>query len=91
MLVEVDAVEKNKRIVLSWYTDPNVEPGYKSSIEMNFEPLDECGTFGIIAEIGCRDDEAGCKASYKKCEDWSQILSCMKAYVECGIKLRESF
>ncbi|GAA2833731.1 uncharacterized protein YndB with AHSA1/START domain [Aminobacter aminovorans] len=89
--VEVDEVEKDKRIVLRWDTDPKVEPSYKTRIEMNFDALDDGGTFVTIAEAGWREDEASRKASYNNCEGWSQMLSCMKAYVEYGINLREGF
>jgi uncharacterized protein YndB with AHSA1/START domain len=90
--VEVDEVEPEKRIVLRWDgSGPEEKPPYKTRIEMKFEPLDDGGTFVTIAESGWREDEAGQKASYGNCEGWSQMLSCMKAYVEYGINLREGF
>ncbi|TIL81636.1 MAG: ATPase, partial [Mesorhizobium sp.] len=49
------------------------------------------GTFVTIAESGWREDEAGHESSYGNCEGWSQMLACMKAYVEYGINLREGF
>ncbi|AZO36171.1 ATPase [Mesorhizobium sp. M2A.F.Ca.ET.037.01.1.1] len=90
--VEVDEVVPNERIVLRWDGGgPGVVPAYKTTIEMNFEALDDGGTFVTIAESGWREDEAGRKSSYGNCEGWSQMLSCMKAYVEYGINLREGF
>ena len=90
--VEVDEVVPDKRIVLHWDgSGPDVKAAYKTRIEMNFEPLDDGGTFVTIAEEGWREDAAGRKSSYGNCEGWSQMLSAMKAYVEYGINLREGF
>ena len=90
--VVVDEVVPNKRIVLRWDGGgPEVKPPYKTRIEMDFEPLDDGGTFVRIAESGWRDDKAGRKTSYGNCEGWAMMLSAMKAYVEYGINLREGF
>ena len=70
---------------------PEVKPPYQTRIEMKFEPLDDGGTFVTIAETGWREDEAGRKSSYLNCEGWSQMLACMKAYVEYGINLRDGY
>ena len=88
--VEVDEVVPQKRIVLRWDAH-DAKPPYKTRIEMNFEALDDGGTFVTIAETGWRDDETGRKNSYMNCEGWSQMLACMKAYVEYGINLREGY
>ncbi|MGN6145514.1 MAG: SRPBCC domain-containing protein [Mesorhizobium sp.] len=88
--VEVDEVVPQKRIVLRWDAN-NAKPPYKTRIEMNFEALDDGGTFVTIAETGWHEDETGRKNSYMNCEGWSQMLSCMKAYVEYGINLREGY
>ena len=88
--VEVDEVVQNERIVLRWDA-LDAEPHYKTRIEMNFEALDDGGTFVTIAETGWHEDESGRKNSYMNCEGWSQMLSCMKAYVEYGINLRDGF
>jgi uncharacterized protein YndB with AHSA1/START domain len=88
--VEVDEVVPQKRIVLRWDAH-DAKPPYKTRIEMNFEALDDGGTFVTIAESGWREDETGRKNSYMNCEGWAQMLSCMKAYVEYGINLREGY
>jgi uncharacterized protein YndB with AHSA1/START domain len=90
--VEVDEVVPEKRIVLRW--DASVPPGegsYKTRIEMTFEPLEDGATLVAIAEAGWRDGEAGLQKSYLNCEGWSQMLSCMKGYLEYGINLREGY
>jgi uncharacterized protein YndB with AHSA1/START domain len=90
--VEVDEVVENKRIVLRWDgAAAKGQPTYKTKIEMGFEQLEDGGTFVTIAESGWSEDDAGRKYSYGNCEGWSQMLSCMKAYVEYGINLREGF
>jgi len=90
--VEVDEVVPDKRIALRWDAPgEDGKPAYKTRIEMNFEALDDGGTFVTIAESGWREDETGRKNSYLNCEGWAQMLSCMKAYVEYGINLREGF
>ncbi|GGA93386.1 ATPase [Brucella endophytica] len=91
--VEVDEVSADKRIVLRW-DGPNGEdgkPAYKTRIEMNFEPAEDGATLVTIAETGWRDDQQGQRASYQNCEGWTQMLCCMKAFVEHGINLRQGF
>jgi uncharacterized protein YndB with AHSA1/START domain len=90
--VEVDEVVPQRRIVLRWDgAGPDAKPSYRTRIEMNFESLEDGATFVTIAEEGWRDDEAGRKRSYLNCEGWSQMLACMKAYLEYGINLREGY
>jgi len=90
--VEVDEVVSEKRIVLRW--DASVAAGeapYKTRIEMAFAPLDDGGTLVTIAEAGWREGETGRQRSYLNCEGWSQMLCCMKAYLEYGINLRAGY
>jgi uncharacterized protein YndB with AHSA1/START domain len=90
--VEVDEVVPPKRIVLRWDASvPAEEAPYKTRIEMNFEPLDDGTTLVAIAEAGWREGEAGRRKSYLNCEGWSQMLCCMKAYLEYGINLRQGY
>ena len=90
--VEVDEIVPQRRIVLRWDgSGPDAKPSYKTRIEMSFEPLEDGATFVTIAEEGWREDEAGRKRSYLNCEGWSQMLACMKAYLEYGINLREGY
>ncbi|ESW86621.1 MULTISPECIES: SRPBCC domain-containing protein [unclassified Mesorhizobium] len=90
--VEVDEVIKDRHIVLRWdATDAEGKPAYKTRIEMNFEPLDDGGTLVTIAESGWPEGVVGLQKSYLNCEGWSQMLACMKAYVEYGINLRDGY
>jgi uncharacterized protein YndB with AHSA1/START domain len=90
--VEVDEVVANERIVLRWgvSTDATGKP-YQTRIEMQFKPLEDGGTLVTIAEAGWHEGEKGLKRSYLNCEGWSQMLSCMKAYLEYGINLRDGY
>ena len=49
------------------------------------------GYFTTIGETGWRENARGQKSSYMNCEGWSQMLACMKAYLEYGINLREGY
>lgn len=90
--VIVEEVEENVRIVFRW--DAMVDEGeeaYRTRVEMRFTPLDDGGTMVTIAEAGWREDARGQKSSYMNCEGWSQMLACMKAYLEYGINLRHGY
>ncbi|MDK1384867.1 SRPBCC domain-containing protein [Sinorhizobium sp. 8-89] len=90
--VEVETVESNQRIVFRW--DAKVGEGeapYRTKVEMRFQSLDDGATMITIAETGWRENEQGQKSSYMNCEGWSQMLACMKAWLEYGINLREGY
>ena len=88
--VEVDEVEADKRIVLRW-DGAGADASYKTRIDMNFEPLEDGATLVTIAETGWREDAKAVGRSYLNCEGWTQMLCCMKAYLEYGINLREGY
>lgn len=90
--VQVEAVEQNERIVFRW--DAMVAKGeepYQTRVEMRFQSLDDGATMVTIAEKGWRENEQGQKGSYVNCEGWSQMLACMKAWLEYGINLRQGY
>jgi uncharacterized protein YndB with AHSA1/START domain len=91
--VIVDEVVPSEKIVLRWDAGkaPAGETPYKTRVEMSFKPLDDDATLVTIAEVGWRESAVGLKKSYLNCEGWSQMLCCMKAYVEYGINLREGY
>jgi uncharacterized protein YndB with AHSA1/START domain len=91
--VEVDEVAKDQRIALRW-DGPRSADGkatYKTRIEMNFASLQDGATLVTISESGWRADPEGHRASYFNCEGWSQMLCCLKAYLEHGINLRHGY
>ncbi|MDM9620185.1 SRPBCC domain-containing protein [Rhizobium sp. S96] len=90
--VEVVELVPERKIVLRWDGGTGEDKiRYKTLVEMTFEPLDDGGTMVTISENGWRDDEAGRRGTYLNCEGWTQMLCCMKAFVEYGINLREGF
>lgn len=100
--VDVIEVVPDERIVLQWPAyeadPPNVdgaedhedgaEADYKTTVTMTFREANG-GTLVEIAEEGWRDTDAARRGSYGNCQGWSQMLCCLKAYVEHGINLRE--
>lgn len=91
--VQVDEVSTDNRIVLRWDGPKSADGGalYKTRIEMKFEALDAGATLVSIAETGWHEDVRGQRASYLNCEGWSQMLCCLKAFLEYGINLREGY
>jgi uncharacterized protein YndB with AHSA1/START domain len=90
--VEVDEVIKDKRIVFRWSAGAaKAENPYQTRVEMAFEPLDDGGTMVTISEGAWNAGETGLKKSYLNCEGWTQMLCCMKAFLEHGINLREGY
>ena len=97
--VEVVEVDPNRRIVLRWEANDGApsggnaavtaSAGYKTTVTMTFEPLEDGRTLVSIAEEGWRETPTGLKASYGNCQGWTQMLCAMKAYIEYGINLRE--
>jgi uncharacterized protein YndB with AHSA1/START domain len=84
--IRVTKVIPGKLIVFEW---PSQEGGYHTRVEMAFEPVDDKTTLVSITESGWKDTETGRKSSYDNCQGWTQMICCLKAWVEHGINLRE--
>jgi uncharacterized protein YndB with AHSA1/START domain len=96
--VQVVEVEPNRRIVLRWDAadDPADHPadhtgGYRTTVTMEFEPLDDGRTLVSITEQGWKPTEAGLASSYGNCEGWTGALCAMKVWLEHGLNLRDGF
>lgn len=90
--VEVERLATDRLIVLRWEGGAmEGQPACKTRVEMTFEPLDDGGTMVTIAEGGWQESRAGLRKSYLNCEGWTQMMCCMKAYLEYGINLREGY
>ena len=89
--VEVDEVVTNERIALRWDGPPAPDAAerYKTRIVLGFERLEDDATMVTISETGWLDDEVGLSSSYQNCEGWTQMLCCLKAWLEHGINLRD--
>ena len=58
---------------------------------MNFEPLDGNATLVRISESGWQQTPEGLKSSYGNCMGWTQMICCLKVFVEQGKSLRSFF
>ncbi|MGQ7792059.1 SRPBCC family protein [Faunimonas sp. B44] len=97
--VWVTEVEPERRIVLQWEANEGAPPdddtavtpagGYRTTVTMTFEPLQDGRTLVTISEEGWRETPGGLRASYGNCQGWMQMLCAMKAWLEHGINLRE--
>ena len=86
--VEVVEVVQDQKIVLRW--DGKEAPGGRTTVTMTFASLDEdTRTLVTIGEASWNETPTGLKASYGNCMGWTQMLACLKAYVEHDINLRE--
>jgi uncharacterized protein YndB with AHSA1/START domain len=84
--VYVKKVEKNRSIELEWKAG---DGDYNTQVRMEFEPLDGNATLVRISESGWQKTAKGLESSYGNCMGWSQMLLCMKVFVEQGTNLRK--
>lgn len=84
--VEVKKVVPGKLIVFEW---ASAEGGYNTRVEMTFEAVDANTTLVGITESGWHDTPKGLSSSYENCQGWTQMLCCLKGWVEHRINLRE--
>ena len=96
--VWVKEVVPQQKIVLEWAANDGppdeadgqiADAGYRTTVTMTFEPLEDGRTLVAIEEHGWRPTENGLKASYGNCQGWSQMQCALKAYLEHGINLRD--
>jgi uncharacterized protein YndB with AHSA1/START domain len=86
--VRVTRLVPNESIEFAWEA---AERGYDTQVVMTFEALDADTTLVRIAESGWRETSKGQESSYGNCFGWSQMLCCLKAWVEHRINLRQGF
>ena len=98
--VQVKTVVPDERIIFTWdaAADDSVaigklagSAGYQTTVEITFESLPEESTLVTISESGWHETPRGLAASYENCGGWMNMASCLKAYLEYGINLREGF
>jgi uncharacterized protein YndB with AHSA1/START domain len=84
--VHVKKVIMNEQIILEWANNE----GRNNRVEMNFEALDPNSTLVKIRESGwSKMEQKSLDASYGNCMGWTQMLLCLKVYVEYDKNLRE--
>ena len=92
--VEVVEVVEDRRVVLRWDA-PGMDDGRgeagRTTIIMEFEPLDDGRTLVTITEEGWPETEAAFTACMGNTEGWTGMLCAMKAWIEHGINLRDGF
>jgi uncharacterized protein YndB with AHSA1/START domain len=86
--VQVREVVPNRLIVLEWQA---ADGDYNTTVRMEFEPIDGDSTLVRISESGWKPTQKGLDSSYGNCMGWTQMLCCLKAYVEQGTNLRAFF
>lgn len=97
--VKVEAMEKNKLIVLSWpahetkkaYEHDSDQSTYNTHTEFHFEKLGENETLVKISEGGWKPTQEALNGSYMNCQGWMNFVCCLKAWLEYGINLRKGF
>ncbi len=65
--------------------------GYNTSVVMSFESAGPASTLVKVEESGWKETQEGLDGSYGNCHGWTQMLSCLKAYLEYGINLRKGY
>lgn len=90
--VTVRSVETGRRIELvlnskDW--NKTREDAYDVRVIFEFEESDDGGTILSISESGWRTDAEGLKGSHDNCGGWMHMATCLKAFLEHGVDLRE--
>jgi uncharacterized protein YndB with AHSA1/START domain len=78
----------NKLIIFEWKAQ---DGDYITCTEFIFEPQPDNSTIVRVRESGWKQTPEGLKSSYGNCFGWTQMLCCLKAYLEHGINLRDGF
>lgn len=84
-LVQVKQIIPNSKIVIEWPSST----GGTTVAEMSFSTLEDGRTMVQVAESGWPDNSDGLKASYKNCEGWQHMITCLKGFLQHGIDLRK--
>jgi uncharacterized protein YndB with AHSA1/START domain len=86
--VRVVRSTRNKNVVLSWKAG---DGNYNTRVEFRFKRLGARRTKVEISESGWRKTPKALANSYMNCFGWTQMLCCLKLYVERGLNFRKGF
>lgn len=90
--VRVVAAEPPQRIVIEWDASNSADPGGRTRVTFELEPLDgNTRTLVTITESAWLPTPAGAKSAFGNCEGWTGMLCALKVWVEHGINLREGY
>lgn len=85
--VEVVKCVRNETICLKW---GSAIEGEINDVEIVFEKLDNPNqTLVRVTESGWPRTEEGIQGCTGNCGGWSNMLACLKVYLELGVKLRQ--
>jgi len=84
--VRVLAVEEPHHLKLTWKAYGGAD--YETIFTFNLEALSADKTMVIVSEDGWRGDQPGVKGALDNAKGWTDMLNCLKAYLEHGIDLR---
>ena len=80
---------KNQKIVFEW---ASAVESNRLTVEMDFERLGDDMTLVTISEAGwINEDQPSLDESYSNCQGWTQMVCCLKVYLEYNKNLREFF
>lgn len=80
---------KNQKIIFEW---ASASEDHRLTVEIIFESIGEDSTLVRISESGwTRDEQSSLDESYSNCHGWTQMLCCLKVYLEYDKNLREFF
>lgn len=82
--VNVIKVVPNELIVLGW----EGAKGLQTKIEMTFKASGS-DTIVSVSETGWRENQNDLNSSYGNCMGWTQMICCLKGFVEYDINLRK--
>lgn len=87
--VYVKQTVKNQRIVFEW---ASAVESNRLTVEIDFEQLGDDITLVTISEAGwANEDQPSLDESYSNCQGWTQMVCCLKVYLEYNKNLREVF
>jgi len=87
--VNVKQTIKNQKIVFEW---ASAVESNRLTVEIDFQQLGDDMTLVTISEGGwINEDQPSLDESYSNCQGWTQMVSCLKVYLEYNKNLREFF
>ena len=92
-LVFVKKVVPGKSLSFEWeaLSPAGERRGYNTNVVMSFESGGPDSSVVKIEESGWEETQEGLDSSYGNCHGWTQMLSCLKAYLEYGVNLRKDY
>jgi uncharacterized protein YndB with AHSA1/START domain len=84
LIVTPKKCEAHRRISFAWSASKT-----ETTVDFRFEPQERAATRVSVAEIGWPATAKGIAQCMGQTRGWAHMLSCLKAYLEHGINLRQ--